>query len=52
MKVKRAEWIAGAEEEWRGVYGENPPTSVLIRIVARYPDDHGTLARSRPAGPR
>jgi hypothetical protein len=46
MTVKRAEVIVGAEEEVRRVYGQNPPTLVLIRIVPRYP---GTLARSRPA---
>jgi hypothetical protein len=48
----RAEFIAGAEVEWRRVYGENSPTSALIRIVARYPGDPGTLARSRPTGCR
>jgi hypothetical protein len=45
----RAECMAGAEEEWRRVYGENRPISFLIRIFARYP---GTLARSRVAGRR
>jgi hypothetical protein len=52
MKVRRAEFIVGAEEAWHRAYGENPPTSVLIRTVARYPGRPGTLARSRPAGRR
>jgi len=47
-----AECMAGAEEEWRRVYGENLPTSFLIGIIARYPGDPVTLARSRAAGRR
>jgi hypothetical protein len=46
----RAECMEGAEEEWRRVYGENRPT--LFLIIARYPGDPGTLARSRAAGRR
>jgi hypothetical protein len=35
----RAEWITGAEEEWRKRTGRPMPAAELGRVLRRYPGD-------------
>jgi hypothetical protein len=48
----RLAFLAGSLEAWREANRSEPPPDVLARILARYPDNPGELARPPRHEPR